>query len=340
MSKKKKNDVAEQDTPASEESGQHKPAASKQSDYGYVVKNKKARAATRHRKAITIVGIILLILLLLAGGVYLFYSTVQINNFKIFIESSGGKILSLSPHSSMVPGSEMIEIVGPDKMTNTTFASGKNIVNSMPIEDRLVEIVSGEGSITNVDDFFIAGTFYMKNITNEDKIYGERVSFDIATKGAQTALRVMLIRNDEIIVYASPKTDKDGNYIKLDAEGRRILSDDEGFYYLDGEDKIRVDSDGELQKEEVVPLASGYKERQLVQNDEGEYSIQTVEDGDTWMTEFFYSDEYAVYNDGLTIAAGEKVKYSIIIWFEGWDSDCVDKIVDGQIQLSLSFACN
>ncbi len=339
MAKKPKNDVTT-DTVENAEGQSEQKNAPKHSDYAYVVQNKKARALTRHKKAIIIVGIILLILLLLVGGIYGFYSAVRINNFKIYIEPSGGRILTLSPHNSMVPGSEMIEIIGPNEMTNTTFASGKNIVHSTPIEDRLIEIVSGEGSITSVDDYFIAGTFYMQNITSEEKVYGERVSFDIATLGAQKALRVMLIRNDEIFVYAAPKTDEDGNYIKLDSEGRRIFSDNEGFYYLNGEDKVRVEQDGDLQREEVVPISSGYTERKLAKDENGEYHIVKAEGNDPWMTEFFYSDEYAIYNDGLKIAAGEKVKYSIIIWFEGWDSDCVDKIVNGEVQLSLSFACN
>ncbi|MDE7373043.1 MAG: hypothetical protein K2N18_03165 [Clostridia bacterium] len=350
MSKKQKNDVAAeavggedtqsgQKSAPAEQDGQNRTPA-KKSDYGYVVKNKKARAATRHRKAITIAGIIVLLLLLLAGGIYLFYSTVEINNFKIFVEPSGAKILSLSPHSTMVPGSEMIEIVGPDKMTNTTLASGPNPANSTPIEDRLIEIVSGEGSITNKDDYFIAGTFYMQNITNEDKVYGERIRFDIATLGTQNALRIMFIRNDEITVYAAPKTDEKGNYIKLDAEGRRIYTDNDGFYYLNGEEKVRVEKDGELQREEVVPVESGYSERTLAQTEDGKYYLQTKENGEPWMTELFYDDEYAVYTDGLTIKAGEKVKYSIVIWFEGWDSECKNDILNGQVQLSLSFACN
>ncbi|MDE6302126.1 MAG: hypothetical protein K2M36_00865, partial [Clostridia bacterium] len=258
MSKKKKNDVAAEPIENAEGQSEKTQGSAKHSDYNYVVQNKKARAATRHRRAITIVGIIILLLLLLAGGIYGFYSAIQINNFKIYVEPSGGRILTLSPHSTMVPGSEMIEIVGPNEMTNTTFASGKNILNSTAIEDRLIEIVSGEGSITNVDDYFIAGTFYMQNITSEDKVYGERISFDRVTLGAEKALRVMLIRNDEIMVYAAPKTDKDGNYIKLDADGHRIFSDDEGYYYLDGEEKVRVENDGELQQEEVVQISKAY----------------------------------------------------------------------------------
>ncbi len=335
---KKPKDVAE-NVENEERQNENKPAP-KHSDYAYVVQNKKARALSKHKKAITIVGIILLILLLLAGVLYGFYSAVQINNFRIYIESSGGRMLSLSPHSNMVPGSEMIEVIGPERMTNTTFASGKNILNSVPIEDRLIEIISGEGSITNVEDFFIAGTFYMQNVTSADQTYGERVSFDRATLGSQKALRIMLIRNDEIRVYAAPKTDKDGNYIKLDGDGHRILSDSDGFYYLENEEKVRVENDGELQREEVVPLYSGYTERKIAVNDDGEYVIEKAEGNDPWLAELFYSDDYAVYNDGLTIAAGEKVKYSIIVWFEGWDSDCVDDILDGEVQLSLSFACN
>jgi len=312
----------------------------KKSDYTYVIKNRKARAATKHRKAITIVGIILLLLLLASGLTYGFFAAVEINNFKIFVETSGSKRLSLSPHSNMMPSSEMIELIGPDKMTNTTLAKGKNIAGSVPIEERLLDIISCEGSLTTVDDYYIAGTFYLQNVTDNEMLYGERISFTRATNGAQRALRVMLIKNNEITVYAAPKTDSEGNNIYLDGDGRRIYSDETGYYYENGEEKVYVEANGELQREEVVPLASIYTERKIATDENGNNYIEVTDSKDPWMAELFYDETFAVHNDNIIIAPGETVRYSVVIWFEGWDNDCNNSILGGDVELSLSFCCN
>lgn len=332
MARKNKNENTE---PLSEET-----QVSSNEKYSYIVKNKKARIATRHRKAITIVGIVIIILLLLVGLIFGFYSAVEINNFKIFVDPSGSKKLSLSPYRNMVPSSEMIELIGPERMTNTTLAKGKNIAGSTPIEERLLDIIACEGSLTTVDDFYIAGTFYMQNITENEMLYNENITFQRSTKGAYRALRIMIIRNGVITVYAAAKTDADGNYIYLDEEGRRIYSDESGYFYLDGEEKVPVENNGALQREEVVPISSVYAERKLALDENGEYYVEISDERTPWMTELFDSEEFAVHNENIAIAPGETVKYSVVIWFEGWDSDCVDNILDGEIELALSFSCN
>lgn len=32
-------------------------------------------------------------------------------------------------------------------------------------------------------------------------------------------------------------------------------------------------------------------------------------------------------------------KYTVVVWLEGWDPECVDKILDGEIKMSMSFWC-
>lgn len=86
-------------------------------------------------------------------------------------------------------------------------------------------------------------------------------------------------------------------------------------------------------------MASGYAERKLKTDDEGEYYLEIDDGGEPWMTEFFHDDDFAVYTEGIPIASGERVRYTIVIWFEGWDSDCIDKIVNDETQLALSFVC-
>lgn len=305
MAKKLSKSKAENET-QQQGANEQQPAAAtatpQSKDYTYVIQNKKVRRDTRHRRIVAIVGIVLIIILLIIALFYACYASVEYNNFRVVVERSGSKILSLSNNFSMDPSTELIEIVGPDKMTNTTLAHGKNLMSYLAIEDRLAEIASTEGAITTKEDIFIAGTFYMQNVSSADAVYTERVHFDVATKGAEKALRVMLIRNDQITVYAAPT----------------------------------VNDQGETVPEQVVPIQSGYTRKSLAVDANGVYSV-VDEGGEPWYAEPFYNDEYAVYNTGIPLKAGEKVKYSIVIWFEGWDPECIDEILDGAIVMTLSF---
>ena len=71
------------------------------SKYKYVVKNKKARREIKERKAVIIIAIILACLLLIGGLIYGFYGAVRINNYSIYVQQEGSKILSLSPTENL-----------------------------------------------------------------------------------------------------------------------------------------------------------------------------------------------------------------------------------------------
>ncbi len=60
--------------------------------------------------------------------------------------------------------------------------------------------------------------------------------------------------------------------------------------------------------------------------------------GEVWMAEPFISPRHVCYNTGLPLAAGQIVKYTVLIWLEGWDDECVDAILGGTIKLELQFA--
>ena len=301
-----------------------KKAGQDPSEYTYIVKNRKARALTKHRKAVVIALIVLGAGILVAGLFYAFYRAVDVNNFRIFVDSSGSRVLSLSANASMEPSSELIELIGPSNMTNTTMASGRNPEETTAIEDVILDIIKAEGSATTINDRFIAGTFYVKNVTTDPKTYTERITIEQADKGTAKALRVMLIKNDVITVYAYPVTDEKGDVV-YDEEGNPVC-------------------------EEVVPLNKKsyyypYTERTLVKDDEGEYHVDVADDGKPWMTETFYNDNgnyerYAMLNEGNVIEAQEVIRYSVVIWFEGWDDQCKDPILGGQVRMMLSFACD
>jgi hypothetical protein len=81
--------------------------------------------------------------------------------------------------------------------------------------------------------------------------------------------------------------------------------------------------DGDI--EEVVP---------------GEYFTEdgkNIPDAQPWMTVPFISRERAYYETGLSLAAGEIVKYTVMIWLEGNDPECVDDILGGTLKMRMEF---
>lgn len=64
---------------------------------------------------------------------------------------------------------------------------------------------------------------------------------------------------------------------------------------------------------------------------------QTTKQEEVWMTEPFSSDKYAFYNSGLPLKSGQQVKYSLLIWLEGWDPECIDPILGGTLRLEMQF---
>lgn len=49
----------------------------------------------------------------------------------------------------------------------------------------------------------------------------------------------------------------------------------------------------------------------------------------------FYSDEQAIIEQRKGLKVGEKDKYTIVIWLEGDDPDCLDHLIGGEIKISM-----
>ena len=267
------------------------------SKYKYVVKNKKARREIKERKAVIIIAIILACLLLIGGLIYGFYGAVRINNYSIYVQQEGSKILSLSPTENFLPGTQMLEIEGPDTMDNTSLFKSPHM--DTPIQDKLLDIVSGEGQQSSKEDKFIAATFFLKNTTSDVQYYNEFLRMTQATKDLDTALRVMLVKNYEISVYAH--LDKNGN------------------------------------PERVVPTNEIYAPISITSDSEGKLSIVQEKSNEAWLATPFYDEEYVFYNKGFMLNPGDMVKYSIIIWLEGWDPECVNDILGGVLRIEFAF---
>lgn len=284
--------------------------------YKYVIKNKKARQQSKERKAVIIIAIILLALFAVGIVLYGFYSAVEINNFSIYVEKEGSKILSLSENSAFMPGTQHLEVSGPEHMDNTSLYLCPT--GSTPIEHKLVDIVTTDGQITTKDDEYFATTFYLKNVTTEVQYFNEYFKILESTQGVEKALRVMLIKNYEITVYAEKKEVKDaeGNVVK-DANGNPVL-----------------------EAEKVVPTTKEenlYTPLYITTDQQGNCEIKHHDDPTPWMAEPFYDDDHVFYNKGYELKPGETMKYSLIVWLEGWDEDCVNEIIGGLLKIEFAF---
>lgn len=305
MAKKKPNETAEN---AQQQQQQQQSKKMNKKDLTYVVRNKEARKQTNRRRMTRVIAIVIIILLLLAALLYGVYTWVNINSFKIYVDSNHGKLFTLSNTSDFQTFGEVLEVSGPATMDNTTLAMGFSNVKEPTIEENLLEIATSDGYNGPKDVSYICSTFYLKNITREDQVYYEVVKINSVTKGIEKTLRIMLIKNYEIEIFAKSQS------------------------------SIDPDTQEEtLSLEKVVPLKhQNYVERYFEMNADGEYQLKTVDNDVAWMTKDFYNQDYAIYRES-NIAADEIIKYTIIVWIEGWDDDTTTEKVGGIVNMDFMF---
>lgn len=330
MAKKKKDNIRNENE-ESKDVTEKASVSSKNSDYKYVIENQKVRRQAKHRKVVSVAGVVLLIAIAAVGIFYGAYTAVEINSFKVFIDSSGSKVLSLSSNSTFTYGTEQLEIGGPDIMDNTTLASGKgkNLINATPIQDRLAEILEMESFNSAKTDKFIAATFYLKNVTNNAQQYNEVMNLRSSTLNLETAVRVMLIRKRASEDYYEVEV-----YAKYDINDKY-----EPKYAEDG--VTLINEDEKLIPEPVVPLQKsiyGKLSMKTVIDGDGKERVEISQNNDeAWIATDFFSNEHIFYNKGFDLAPLETIKYGIIIWLEGWDKDCVDDKLGGTIRMDFAF---
>ena len=61
---------------------------------------------------------------------------------------------------------------------------------------------------------------------------------------------------------------------------------------------------------------------------------ETTGDAETG-TEKFYSDEYVVMKERAGFNPGEIDKFTIVIWIEGDDPDCLDPLIGGEMKMTM-----
>lgn len=53
----------------------------------------------------------------------------------------------------------------------------------------------------------------------------------------------------------------------------------------------------------------------------------------------FVSNTKVMENEVKMFRPGDIDKYTVVVWLEGWDPECVNKILEGEIKMSMKFLC-
>ena len=214
-----------------------------------------ARSVRRRNVAFRIASIILMVVVLLLGACYGLSSFVnKAGNFTVWISEEDMNVITLSDTADFAECATMLEADVIPQMDNITKSwMPENL-------DEIDGCHNGEN--------YIAYTFYLKNPGQNEIDYSTQIDIHAVTKGADHAVRVMVIKNGEETVYAKP------------------------------------------------------------QKDSNEPEPETVA---------FVSNTRVLENVTEGFQPGEVDKYTVVIWLEGNDPECIDDIKGGVVKMSMNF---
>lgn len=202
-----------------------------------------------------------LVFIALTISVLYFLSYTYINSgygIGIMTERELDKSISLSDSSDFQRMTVGLRAKGIDSMDNITY-------------DWLPNNLHLHTGGSNNGENYIAYTFYVINSGNENLTYNSVLSIKFSTKQVETAIRVMIFKNNTPTVYTHTY-----------------------------EEQI----DSEIEKQAKV--------------------------------EEFHTPDIIAQNQSL-LEKGKYEKYTVVIWLEGEDIDCVDDKRSGELQLSWNF---
>lgn len=144
---------------------------------------------------------------------------------------------------------------------------------------------------------YVAYTFYLKNIGYDIIDYTYSLSIERATKGIEEATWVMLYHNGKQQIFA--KENKSG--------GEETQSSSFEFPFLDA-----------ARKPELYEF----------DEESGMYTLRTEE---------FASSRIAATSVREGFGPQEIDKFTVVIWLEGEDPECIDNILGGSIEFAMQF---
>ena len=160
---------------------------------------------------------------------------------------------------------------------------------------------------------YLAYTFYLHNNGKETVDYQSMLQSVKAAKDADEAVRIMVYRNGEPAVYAKENrglTSADGSPESFEKLFKKEIP--EGYQ--------------PPTPEEIEQAAKLPQNKELVNHTDEELPIESFVDSKT-----------VFINDVVGLEPGQTDKYTIVMWIEGEDPECLDVIRDGYVKLMWFF---
>lgn len=151
-------------------------------------------------------------------------------------------------------------------------------------------------------DNYIAYSFFLKNVSDSNILFKNSIVLNYVSKDIERAVRIIVIEDEEkATCYAVSRSDGTPEYIAYDTDDKAT--------------------------QQPLPLGDSKLDALLATN----------------VTTVFASDEpkddnVEVFESADTfLAVGEVKKYTVLIWLEGSDSDCMDAIIGAKVNFEFSF---
>ena len=162
------------------------------------------------------------------------------------------------------------------------------------------DIDEGSGLKSDTENSrYFAYTFYLKNTSEIAIGYSATLNINKATRGIEKAIRIMLITD-----ATGERTSEIFAAAKADGTAEVLTADDAWV------------PEGEEVKDDVLDSQYDYVEP---------------------YTTTPWSGSRVAKLDVDSIEKDEIHKFTVVMWIEGWDEDCVDAIIDGTFEISMTF---
>lgn len=267
-----------------------------------IIKNKTIRAASNRRTATKIIVIVLIAALLITGGAYGVMTYIDANTMLISI-SDAKDGLALCETPDFLEYTNNLDMNAPSSIDAYTY----------PWFNIQSNILGQDGAHHGAA--YVAYSFYVKNISKTSTCkYNMGIRIIRDTKNISSALRVLVIESDEnnlnevssSQVYGKAKSDGTSEYVSYD--------------------KCEKDQLGVSLEE----LNASYA---LLNTNMATPFYGELYDDDT-NEDLGY---YIMFEKDKRLTYSAYKKYTIVVWLEGTDLQCVNDIVGGKCSISTIF---
>ena len=231
-----------------------------------------------------------------------------------FYTNSGEFVIKVNREMSR-DGFYLSEIPNFDEHLTTLRADALMDATNISVYNIESNVMDVDGEHHTEDCF--AYTFYVKNLTGETKDYRYTLYIRSKTKGIEEAAWIMLFHNGKQEIFA--KMGKDGN-------PETQYSD---FEFPFQEYALYP----KLQQTTITNQNPGYITQDVIdahefKNLDGVFELHTVP---------FASEKTICTGLRSDFEHDGMDKFTVVIWLEGEDPECVDDIIGGEIELAMSF---